>query len=281
MLINYMSNLINKIIILKNFIFLLIKSNFLEVNKINPNHNLCKKLTVSITAKGERFFFLDLVLKSILNQSIHPDEIILWIEYKDKKKIPHKILKMKNFGIKIIFCKNFKSYNKIIHTLSVRKDNYIITFDDDIFYHKDSIKYLLKKSLNNPKDIISNRIHKIVLDKNKKPIKYKKWKWNSTGLKKDKLNFLTGVYGVLYPPNCFYKDITKKKIFMKLSPVADDLWLYWMIRLNKKFILWSGFDKKNFEIINFKNNSLRTNNVENNYNDLQIKNLLAYYGFPK
>ena len=88
-----MSNLINKIIIFKNFIFLLIKSNFLRVSKIKPNHNLHKKLTVSITAKRERFFFLDLVLKSILNQSIHPDEIILWVEYKDKKKYPKKYLR--------------------------------------------------------------------------------------------------------------------------------------------------------------------------------------------
>ena len=206
MLINYMSNLINKIIILKNFIFLLIKSNFLKLSKIKPNHNLHKKLTVSITAKRERFFFLDLVLKSILNQSIHPDEIILWIEYQDKKKIPQKILKMRNFGIKILFCKNLKSYNKIIHTIEIRKENYIITFDDDIFYHKDSIKYLLNKSLDHPKDIIANRVHKIILNKNKIPIEYRKWKWNSTDLKKNKLNFLTGVYGVLYPPNCFYKD---------------------------------------------------------------------------
>jgi|TARA_B110000238_G_C16062346_1_gene411102 protein O-GlcNAc transferase len=276
-----MSNLINKIIIFKNFIFLLIKSNFLRVSKIKPNHNLHKKLTVSITAKRERFFFLDLVLKSILNQSIHPDEIILWVEYKDKKKIPQKILKMKNYGIKILFCKNFKSYNKIIHTLNIRKENYIITFDDDIFYHKDSIKYLLNKSLNNPKDIIANRIHKIILDKKKLPIEYKKWKWNSTDSKKNKLNFLTGVYGVLYPPHSFYKNITNNKIFMKLSPAADDLWLYWMIRLNKKFIRWSNFDKKNFEIINLNNDSLRARNVENNYNDLQIKNLIDYYGFPK
>ena len=68
---------------------------------------------------------------------------------------------------------------------------------------------------------------------------------------------------------------------MKLSPAADDLWLYWMIRLNKKFIRWSNFDKKNFEIINLNNDSLRARNVENNYNDLQIKNLIDYYGFPK
>ena len=30
--------------------------------------------------------------------------------------------------------------------------------------------------------------------------------------------------------------IVSKKIFKKLSPYADDIWLYWMIRLNKRYL---------------------------------------------
>jgi hypothetical protein len=86
---------------------------------------------------------------------------------------------------------------------------------------------------------------------------------------------------VLYPPNSFYKDFLKKKIFIKLSPNADDLWIYWMIRLNKKLIIWSEFKKRNTEIINLDYQSLRNINVGNNQNDKQIKNLTNYYGFPK
>ena len=104
---------------------------------------------------------------SIINQSKHPDEIILWIEYKYKKKIPKKILELKKFGLKILFCKNFKSYNKIIHTLKIRKKNYIITFDDDIIYNKKSIEYLIKKVKKNQTAIIANRIHKIIYNKKK------------------------------------------------------------------------------------------------------------------
>lgn len=276
-----MTNIINKIINFYNFVFLLIKCNFLKIRKITPNHNLPKKLTVSLTAKIERFQFLNLVLISIFNQSIHPDEIILWIEKKDKNQVPKKIMKMQKFGLKILYCKNLRSYNKLIHTIKIRKKNYIVTFDDDIFYHKDSLKYLIRKSIGHPKDIIANRIHRIILDKLKKPIDYKNWRWNCIDPKRNTLNFLTGVYGTLYPPNCFFKDILKSNIFKKLSPYADDVWIYWMIRLNKRFIVWSGFQNRNMEIFNFDKNNLRNMNVSKNINDVQIKKMIKYYGFPK
>ena len=275
-----MINLINKAINSKNFLKQAIKIRSLKLKKIIPNHNLNKKLTVSITAKLERFLFLDLTLKSIFCQSILPDEIILWIENKDKKKIPNKIIEMKKYGLKIFFCHNLKSYNKIIHTLKIRNNNYIITFDDDIIYNEKSIEFLIKKSKSNKKAIIANRIHKIILNNNNLPLEYKNWKWNSTNKKKNKINFQTGVYGVLYPPKSFYKDVLKAKIFKKLSPYADDIWLYWMIRLKNRFVIWSGFRKKNIEVINFDKKNLRELNISKKLNDLQIKKLVDYYGFP-
>ena len=275
-----MHNLINK---LCNFYFFFkysILNRSIKLKKITPNHNLDKKLTVSLTAKFERFNFLHLTLMSIINQSKHPDEIILWIEYKYKKKIPKKILELKKFGLKILFCKNLKSYNKIIHTLKIRKKNYIITFDDDIIYNKKSIEYLIKKAKKNKTAIIANRIHKIIHNKKKYPAPYKNWKWNSTNHKKNKLNFQTGVYGVLYPPNSLHIDTTKEKKFMKLSPYADDIWLYWMIRLNNRFVIWSGFKGKIIEILTIEKNNLRKLNISKNYNDLQIRNLIKFYGLP-
>lgn len=276
-----MKNYIFKLINLIRFIFHFIYLNITSYKKISPNHRLNKKITVSLTAKKERFYFLPIVLKSIVNQTINPNEIILWIEEENKKYLPKKILKLKKkIGLKIFYCKNYRSYNKIIHTINLRKKNYIITFDDDIIYHKKSIEYLTNKINDSNNNIIANRIHKIKMSRNR-PVNYNNWYWNSENTKINKLNFQTGVYGVLYPPNSFHKDICKSRIFQKLSPSADDLWLYWMVRLNKKFIVWSEFKKRNIEVINFDDNSLRKINIFNKNNDNQIKNLIRYYGFPK
>ena len=53
-----------------------------------------------------------------------------------------------------------------------------------------------------------------------------------------------------------------------------------MIRLNKKFVIWSGFREKNIETINFDKNNLRNFNISKKANDLQIKNLIDCYGLP-
>ena len=251
-----MKNLFNKTNNLKRFIQILIKSKYIKYKKLKPNHNLNKRLTVSITVKFERLKFFELTLISIFNQTVIPDEVLLWIEKKYKNKIPKSIIKFRQYGLKIKYCNNYKSYNKLVHTLKIRKNNFIITFDDDIYYDKESIEFLVKKSLKNNSCIVSNRIHKIVM-KNNLPINYKNWIWNSTNRKISKFNFLTGVYGVLYPPRCFYKDVLKSRIFTKLCPTADDIWFYWMIRLNNKYIIWSGFKKRNIDILNTDINSLK------------------------
>ena len=274
-----MKNLINKINNFKQFIILLSKSKCINYKKLTPNHNLNKKLTVSMSVKFERLKFFKLTLISIFNQTIMPDEILLWIENKHKSRVPKSILNFRKYGLKIKFCKNYRSYNKIIHTLKIRKNNYIITFDDDIYYHKKSIEYLIKKSIKFNKCVVSNRMHKIIT-KNKLPVQYRDWIWNSTNRKISKFNFLTGVYGVLYPPKSFFKDVLKNKIFTKLCPTADDIWLYWMLRLNKKYVVWSGFRNRNIDILNFDFKDLKKQNISEGNNDKQILKLINYYKFP-
>ena len=69
------------------------------------------------------------------------------IENKDRKYLNNKILSYKKrFNNNVL--QNFKSYNKIIHTLKVIPKSFIITLDDDIIYDKYTIEYLVKKSKN-------------------------------------------------------------------------------------------------------------------------------------
>ena len=242
---------------------------------LKKNHNLNKKLVVSLTSYPKRFRTLPLVLNSIKNQSIKPDEIVLWIENKDKKKLPSQILNFK--GIKINFCENgLLSYKKIIPTINKYKNSYIITFDDDVIYFRNSIEQLVSKSKKFPKNVIANCIHKIELI-NFYPISYKLWKRNYK--KQTKFAFFTGTAGVLYPPNCFYKDILKKNYFQKLAPLGDDIWLNWMVRLNKVEITFSKI-KKNYELIKTIKGGLYKKNFKGDYNDIQIRNMIKKYGFP-
>ena len=210
-----------------------------------------------------------------MNQSILPDKIILWIENKDKKKLPSTVLNFK--GVDVEFCENgLFSYKKIIPLLKKYRNSYVITLDDDVIYFKDTIEKLVSNSRKFPNDVIANCIHKIRVKK-RYPISYKLWSRNYR--KQTKLAFFTGAAGVLYPPNCFYKDVLKKNYFRSLAPYADDIWLNWMAKLNKTNIRFSNI-YKNYEYIKIIKGGLYQRNFKNSYNDIQIKNMIKKYGFP-
>ncbi len=243
--------------------------------RFKKKHFLKKKLIVSLTSYPPRFKTLPLVLNSILNQSIQVDKIILWIEKKDKSKLNSNILNFQ--GIKIEFCENdLFSYKKIIPVLRKYKNHNIITFDDDVIYNNDSVEKLVRQSQKYPNDIIANCIHKIKLI-NSFPVKYKLWERNYK--KQTKYAFFTGGAGVLFPPGCFYKDISKKNYFMKIAPKADDIWLNWMAKLSGTKIRYSHINR-NYEFIKLVKGGLYKKNVKQNYNDAQIRNIIKKYGFP-
>ena len=243
--------------------------------KYVKNHNLKKKLIISLTSYPKRFKTLPLVLNSIMKQTILPDKIILWIENSDKKKLPATVLNFK--GIDVEFCENgLFSYKKIIPLLRKFRNFYIITLDDDVIYSKDTVEKLVSNSKKFPNDVIANCIHKIKLI-NYYPISYKLWSRNHK--KQTKFAFFTGAAGVLYPPNCFYKDVLKKSCFKRLAPLADDVWLNWMVKLNNTNIRFSQISN-NYEYIKTIKGGLYQKNFKNSFNDILIKNMIRKYGFP-
>ena len=270
------SSLINSYINVKYFIQLnKIYFNINSENQLIKKHNLNKELLVSLTSYYKRFNTLPLVLDSLQRQTVKPDKIELWIENKDIKFLPKKILKFKNINLRV--CENdLFSYKKIIPALLENQDRYIVTFDDDIIYPNNSLEHLVNKAKEHSEDIIANRIHKIKIVNNI-PDNYNNWNLNNT--KNNDLNFFTGAGGVLYPPNCFYKDVTNKELFNKLCPHGDDIWLNWMIKLNKRKIVNS---QSNLEFIMIKKikSGLFKKNVKLNFNDEQIKRIIKKYGFP-
>ena len=270
------SSLINSYINAKYFIQ--INKVYLNINSKNQsikNHNLNKELLVSLTSYYKRFDTLPLVLDSLQRQTIKPDKIELWIENKDIKFLPKKISKFRNVNLRV--CENdLFSYKKIIPALIENQNRYIATFDDDVIYSNDSVEKLINQSKNYPNDIVANCIHKIKI-KNSRPIRYSSWYRNYK--KPTRYAYFTGTGGVLYPPDCFYKDVLKINKLKKLAPYGDDIWLNWMAKLKRKKIIFSCI-KNNYEHIKIIKGGLYKKNVKQNYNDFQIKNMIKEYGFP-
>ena len=227
-------------------------------------------------------------LYSLLNQTLKPDEIILWL---GEKEFPHKegdlpqsVLSLKNNGLTIKWCKDIGPYTKLIPALKEYSDDIIVTADDDIYYPRKFLELLYGAYLKEPQYIHCHRVHKITFDKNKNIQKYSKWIRQASNIEPSLCNFLTGAGGVLYPPDSLYKDVLNEELFLKLSPTADDIWFWAMAVLNNTRI---NVIKNNIAVLHFTNierelglngeKTLYRKNDIGGANDKQLKNIFNHY----
>ena len=138
-------------------------------------------LTVSLTTIPERIHKVHLCIESLLRQSCKPDYLILWVSIPEEK-IPKKLDRLKKRGLQIKFCKDIRSYKKIIYTLKENPQSIIVTADDDIFYPKDWLKQLYDAYQREPQYIHCHRAHLMIKDPGGKLKKYKEWNSGAPGI---------------------------------------------------------------------------------------------------
>lgn len=190
----------------------------------------CKnEIIVSLTTYSKRLYDVAATIESIMQGSLKPNHIILWLGEENKDVILPKILQnQQKRGLEISYCRDIRSYTKLIPTLRKYPKACIITIDDDALYHYDLVEKLVNEHCQYPNHIIANRIHRVKLDKNGFPLKYIKWTWNDTVTDDSPLNFLTGVGGVLYPPQSLHPEVFNESVFLDICKYADDIWFYAM-----------------------------------------------------
>lgn len=230
-----------------------------------------------MTSYGNRIqTVLPYALYSLFNQKVLPDMIVLWL---DRSTLITPILKgFQKKGLQIRFCKDFKSYNKLIHSLICFPNDVIVTIDDDTYYQTNWFKELKLSYMKNPKKIHFNRAHEIKVQ-GKHIMPYRDWRFCVTKNFNYDLLFPTGVGGVLYPPDSLSEICTDESEFLDLAPQADDIWFWAMAQLKKtKYQLvkhglkcFFPISKQEFE------KPLWHNNMLEGGNDKQIKQVFKRF----
>lgn len=234
-------------------------------------------LVVSLTSYPPRFPTLHLTIKSLLLQRLQPTRLILWIADADAQHLPDAVKKLQVDGLEIRYCEDLKSYKKIIPALEVFPDSIVVTADDDIYYWPDWLWELIQESKKYPVDVIAHRVHRIQYDgMMMRP--YCEWLENVADGVMSGANFATGIGGILYPPGCFKAEVLAKEKFMDLCPNADDVWLYWMTRLNGRRVRRSSTHRTPYPWRGSQEVSLWKEN--RSHNDMQITKMINAYGIP-
>ena len=201
---------------------------------------------VSLTSYGYRIKnSLPYVLFSLLKQTVLPERIMVYLGENEKSEndLPFLIKKMQKWQMfSILYYKDIRSYKKLIPALKDFPDKNIIVVDDDIYYSSNLIKELYNRHLQMPDKICALNFYMPTFQKDGTLATYSLWKkyYHITAKQHfdENLLFPVGFGGVFYPPNAFDPTVFDEKGFMKLSPLADDIWFYAMAIKNKTLRTW-------------------------------------------
>lgn len=189
-------------------------------------------IIVSLTTFPLRIGKVWMVVDSMFHQQMPPDKVCLYLAKEEfpegKTSLPKRLLGYEKLGLEIIFVDdNLKPHNKYFYALQEFKDSYVITIDDDMYYHNNLIINLWETHLKNPDCVCANKSDVITFDEKGNFMPYEKWETPLYEIKPSLLNIAMGYEGVLYPTKLFeHADVMfNTDLIKRLSPKADDLWL--------------------------------------------------------
>lgn len=243
------------------------------------------QIVVSLTSYGKRIKTVYKVIENLKNQSLNYKKLILWLAEEEfaynLKNLPKELIDLQDDLFEIRFCPDIKSYKKLIPTLKYFSDDIIVTADDDQYYNRHWLLELFLSWLEYPEAIHCHRGHKAVFNFGQLE-NYNRWNYNHKQSEPSCLLLPTGCGGILYPPNCFMKEVFREEIFINKCATGDDLWFWAMALMNERkfrIIPHTSFQLKTLE--GSQDTSLYHENINNNVNNRMIKNIFFLYPFLK
>lgn len=243
-----------------------------------------KRLIVSLTSFPERVPYVLKTIYSLMNQSVKPNKIILWLS---KQQFPNydgdlsaELLYLRQYGLSIEWLEgDIRSYKKLVPAINSFPEDVIITADDDLYYPKYWIKSLINSYNENPNVIHTHCSTRIVYKDGNVSF------FSRYGMKGDGSisfsNKLLGGSGTLYPPHLLHTDVTKESIFMSLAPTTDDIWFWAMALANNVKVKWI---KNNMRSLYYVEGSQEDTDCLTSINDKglrlidsQAKKVIEYY----
>ena len=183
------------------------------------------EIIVSLTTYGKRISDVTYSIESIMQQTLKANRIILWLGREfQTRRLPQSLMLQQKRGLEIQFCDDIRSYTKLVPSLANYPNDAIITIDDDLLYDIDVLERLILAHQETPNCIHASRVHRMRLDDDGHLFPYREWslRYKEAGI--HKLNFFTGVGGVLYPPRCFDDEVFNQNEFLSECKYADDVW---------------------------------------------------------
>lgn len=244
-----------------------------------------RQIIVSLTTHGKRIYEVFKSIESIMQGSMLPNRIVLWlsVDFFDKP-LPKSLINQKKRGLEIYYVNDLGPHTKLIPALRKFPEDIIVTIDDDMYYQYDMLENLINAYLVDPTSIHANRVTIMTFNNNSNLNSYLKWIHYCHPDKNTSRNLITGVEGCLYPPHSLHEEVFNESIFRDICRYADDVWFTAMALLKGTPIKHvythypngcaGGIENKNVQDIGLYH---RNDSYGNCRNDVQIKAVFDYY----
>ena len=245
-----------------------------------------KPIIVSLTTHGKRIDTVYLTIESLLQQTLQPNRIVLYIgetEFQSVQQLPIELQKQTERGLTIRFVRDQRSYTKLLPALKDYPEACIITVDDDLYYPTYLVEQLVRAHQSHPDAICCRAALTLSFTTEHQLKPFSSFDYEIPSYE-DLIspNYLPeGFNGVLYPPHSLPVEVFNESQFMRLSPSADDLWFKAMsllagtpiLRLHNPIDLWHDIYKEE----SVQDIALSNENVDNGKNDVQLRALFNHY----
>lgn len=190
---------------------------------------MASSVVVTLTSYPGRIAGVHLTIESLVNQSVRPDKIVLWLAETQfpgrENDLPEALRALESDLFSIEWCEDLRSYKKLIPAIENYPDSLLITVDDDFIFSSNLVAKLLDGYERHPDCVICSRVTKFhecnsVFFADTGGFSY--WREPSA------LNKLAGGAGCLYPPGCLDREVLNLEACMRLAPTSDDLW-FWLM----------------------------------------------------
>lgn len=242
-----------------------------------PDERNVSEYRVSLTSWRPRLAELPLVLLTLLQQTLQPREIVVWLTRQDHQTIAENIReRFGASGVRFQICDDLKSHKKWLPMIEAGHREPFVICDDDIIYPKGWFAALVAEDRSDA--YVGAKCHYITFDPKKLIAPYLDWKKQiRTDGQPSHRVFVTGCGGAVIHPERISKNFLNREDLFKQCPKTDDIWLKAAHLAADIPCYKTRYCLPCLDIPGTNESGLALTNVEGGGNDLQIRNLGQFF----
>lgn len=181
---------------------------------------------VNLTSHGHRIATVHLAIESIAAGSVLPARMILWLDDEQAlRNPPAPLVRLRERGLEILPTPDYGPHKKQYSYASTQPATVpLVAADDDVLYPRTWLADLLRGAAETPDVVLGPRTHSVVLTA-EGIAPYAQWR-PGVGTAPSYRTLVTGVSGVLYPPEFLAALRDEGERFRTVAPRADDIWVH-------------------------------------------------------